>query len=261
MTGAFAPLRARRGVAELRAVAEPAGVSATVAVQAAAAEDETLDLLAAAAASDGLVAGVVGWVDLAAPGVDERLAALRAAPGGDRLAGIRHQAHDEPDPAGWLAQADVRRGLRAVAAAGLVYDLLIFPPHLPAARALAEALPELSLVLDHAAKPRIAEGAWEPWSSDLGALARHDNVTAKLSGLVTEAPWDGWRGSGIERYAARLVEAFGPERVMWGSDWPVCTLAAGYADVLGVARDAIAELGAAEQAAVLGGTAARVYGL
>jgi L-fuconolactonase len=261
MTGAAARLRERQGVDELRAVAEPAGVSATVAVQAAQVEDETLDLLAGAAGAGGLVAGVVGWVDLTASDVDERLAALRAAPGGDRLAGIRHQVHDEPDPAAWLARADVRRGLRAVAAAGLVYDLLIFPPHLPAARALAEELPELSLVLDHAAKPRIAEGAWEPWSSELGALAAHGNVTAKLSGLVTEAAWDRWRESGIERYAARLVEAFGPDRVMWGSDWPVCTLAASYADVLALARDAIAELEPAERAAVLGGTATRVYGL
>jgi L-fuconolactonase len=258
MTGPAAALRERRGVDELRAVAEPAGVSATVAVQAAMTEEETRDLLAAAG---GLVAGVVGWVDLTAPDVPERLAALRAAPGGDRLVGIRHQVHDEPDAAGWLGRDDVRRGLRAVAAAGLVYDLLIFPPHLPAARALAEALPELPLVLDHAAKPRIAEGAWEPWSSDLGALAAHEHVTAKLSGLVTEAPWDRWREAGIERYAARLLEAFGPERTMWGSDWPVCTLAASYADVLALAQRAVAGMDAAGRAAVLAGTATRVYGL
>ena len=154
-----------RGVEELRAVTAPAGVSATVAVQAAATEEETLDLLAAAAGAGGLIAGVVGWVDLTAPDVADRLAALRAAPGGDRLVGIRHQVHDEPDPAAGSRARTSAAGLRAVAAAGLVYDLLIFPPHLPAARALAEALPELPLVLDHAAKPRIAEGAWEPWSA------------------------------------------------------------------------------------------------
>jgi L-fuconolactonase len=261
MTGAYAPLAEKFGTEELRAVARAAGVSATVAVQASATEEETRDLLAAAHGSGGLIAGVVGWVDLTAPDVPERLAALGAAAGGDRLVGIRHQVQDEPDPAAWLARADVRRGLQAVAAAGLVYDVLIFPPELPAARALAEDIPELPLVLDHAAKPRIAEGAWEPWSSDLGALAEYDHVSAKLSGLVTEAPWDRWRETGIERYAARLVEAFGPDRTMWGSDWPVCTLAAAYADVLALAERVIAGLGPADRAAVLGGTATRVYGL
>ncbi|HWT25923.1 MAG TPA: amidohydrolase family protein, partial [Solirubrobacteraceae bacterium] len=224
-------------------------------------EDETVDLLAAAQRSGGLVAGVVGWVDLTAPDVPDRIAGLRAAPGGERLAGIRHQVHDEPDPAAWLGRDDVRRGLRAVAAAGLVYDVLIFPPHLPATRALAEAIPQLALVLDHAAKPRIAEGAWDPWSSDLAALAEHAQVTAKLSGLVTEAPWERWREAGIERYAERLLEVFGPDRTMWGSDWPVCTLAASYADVLGLARRAVAGLDEAGRTAVLGGTATRVYGL
>lgn len=252
MTGPFAKLRERRDVEALRAVAEPAGVTATVAVQAATTEEETRDLLASG------VAGVVGWVDLTAPDVADRLSALRAA---GKLVGIRHLVQDEPDPAGWLGRADVRRGLRAVAAAGLVYDVLIRPAHLPAACALAEALPELPLVLDHGAKPPIAAGGWEPWSSDLAALAAHQQVTVKLSGLVTEAPWDRWRAAGIERYARRLVEAFGPDRVMWGSDWPVCTLAATYAEVLELAEQAIADLGAAERAAVLGGTATRVYGL
>lgn len=261
MTGAFAKLRQRRDVAALREVAEPEGVTATVAVQAAMTEEETLDLLAAAAGADGLVAGVVGWVDLTTPDVADRLSALRAAPGGHRLVGIRHLVQDEPDPPGWLARADVRRGLRAVAAAGLVYDLLVFPPHLRAARALAEALPELPMVLDHGAKPPIADGGWEPWSSDLGALAVHEQVTAKLSGLVTEAPWDRWREAGVERYAARQLEAFGPGRLMWGSDWPVCTLAATYAEVLELAKQAVGDLGEVDQAAVLGGTATRVYGL
>jgi L-fuconolactonase len=262
MTGPFAVLAERRDVAALRAVAAPVGVTATVAVQAAHDEDETRDLLlAAAAASDGLVAGVVGWTDLAAADVAERLAALRAAPGGERLVGIRHQVHDEPDPPGWLARADVRRGLQAVAAAGLVYDLLLFPPHLRAATALAAELPELALVVDHGAKPPIATGGWEPWSSDLAALAALPNVTGKLSGLVTEAPWDAWRTAGVERYAARVVEVFGPERLMWGSDWPVCTLAASYGEVLELARTAMSGLSPAEQAAVLAGTASRVYGL
>jgi L-fuconolactonase len=204
------------------------------------------------------VTAVVGWVDLTAPDVGERIAALRAAPGGERLVGIRHQVHDEADPE-WLLREDVGRGLRAVAGAGLAYDLLLFPEHLGAATRVAASHPDLRLVLDHGAKPPIAAGGWEPWSSDLAALARHEHVHCKLSGLVTEAPWDRWRTSGIERYAARVLEAFGPGRLMFGSDWPVCTLAAAYAEVLELAQSAIAGLSAAEREAVLGGNARRFY--
>ena len=254
MTGAFAPLRRRYTYEDLRAVAEPLGVTATVAVQATASEDETRALLAQP------VTAVVGWVDLTAPDVADRIAALRAAPGGERLAGIRHQVHDEPDRE-WLLREDVGRGLRAVAAAGLAYDLLLFPEHLGAATRVAAAHPDLRLVLDHGAKPPIAAGGWEPWSSDLAALARHENVACQLSGLVTEARWDDWRACRIERYATRLLEAFGPGRLLFGSDWPVCTLAASYAEVLELARSAIAALSADERAAVLGATARRVYSL
>jgi L-fuconolactonase len=260
MTGDLEVLRRPRGLDDLRAETGPAGVGATVVVQATSSEDETADLLRQAAASDGLVAAVVGWVDLTAPGVAGRIDALRAGEGGERLAGIRHQVQDEPDPE-WLLRADVRRGLQAVAAAGLVYDLLVLPPHLPAARRLAADLDGLALVVDHGAKPPIAAGGWEPWSSDLAALAAHERVHCKLSGLVTEAPWDDWRGAGIERYADRLLELFGPARLMFGSDWPVCTLAASYAEVLDLARGALAGLGGGERDAVLAGTARRFYGL
>jgi L-fuconolactonase len=254
MTGPFAPLRRRYSLGDLREVAEPLGVTETVVVQATGSEDETRALLAQP------VTAVVGWVDLAAPDVADRIAALRAAPGGERLAGIRHQVHDEPDPE-WLLRADVGRGLRAVARAGLAYDLLLFPQHLSAAARVASEHPDLRLVLDHGAKPPIAAGGWEPWSTDLAALARHHNVVCKLSGLVTEAEWDGWRAASIERYATRLLETFGPDRLLFGSDWPVCTLAASYAEVLELARSAIAGLTPAERDAVLSGNARRVYSL
>jgi L-fuconolactonase len=260
MTGERAPLRRRRGWEDLRDVATPAGVEATVAVQAAAEEEETLELLAAASASGGLIAGVVGWVDLTAPDVEERVAALRAAPGGERLAGIRHPAEDEPDP-DWLARDDVLAGLRALAPTELAYDLLLKPANLPAALRVAEAVPDLALVLDHGAKPPIASGGWEPWSAQLATLAAHERVHCKLSGLVTEAPWEAWREAGVERYAERLLELFGPERLMFGSDWPVCTLAASYAEVLALARTALEGLSQSERSAVLGGTAARFYRL
>jgi len=260
MTGDAAALRRPIGLDDLRATVEPLGVVATVAVQAASTEEETVELLALAAASGGLVAGVVGWIDLTAPDAGERLAALREARGGERLVGIRHAVHDEPDP-GWLERDDVARGLRAVAQAGLPYDLLLFPEHLPAAARIAAALPELKLVVDHGAKPHIAAGEREPWSSDLAALAAHERVHCKLSGLVTEADRRDWREQDVGSYAARLLELFGPGRLMFGSDWPVCTLAASYAEVLDLARSALAGLGAAEQDAVLAGTARRFYGL
>jgi L-fuconolactonase len=260
MTGDADALRRPFGLGDLRATVEPLGVGATVAVQAASTEEETVELLALAAESDGLVAGVVGWIDLTAPDAGERLAALQAAPGGERLVGLRHAVHDEPDP-DWLGREDVGRGLRAVAQAGLPYDLLLFPQHLLPAERIAAAFPELALVVDHGAKPRIAAGEREPWSADLAALAAHERVHCKLSGLVTEADWLHWPAQSVESYAGRLLELFGPERLMFGSDWPVCTLAASYAEVLDLARAVIAELSAAEQEAVLAGTARRFYGL
>lgn len=260
MTGPTAVLARPYDAGDLRAVAEPLGVAATVVVQAATSEDETAELLEVAADPDTLVAAVVGWVALTAPDCADRIARLRAGPGGDRLAGIRHPVQDEPDPA-WLDRPDVRRGLQAVADAGLTYDLLLFPVHLPAASRVAAALPDLALVLDHGAKPPIADGGWEPWSTDLAALAAFERVHCKLSGLVTEAPWERWRDAGVERYAERLLDAFGPDRLMFGSDWPVCTLAAAYAEVLELARDALGSLSGAERDAVLAGTGRRFYGL
>lgn len=260
MTGALEPLRRPYGLDELRAVTATAGVEATVVVQAATEEAETRELLALAEASAGLIAAVVGWVDLTAPDVADRLPAVRAAPGGHRLAGIRHTVQDEPDPR-WLLRDDVLRGLRAVAAAELRYDLLLRPPHLPAAIAAVERVEELEFVVDHGAKPLIASGAWEPWSGELALPAASERVHCKLSGLVTEARWQGWRDDGTERYAQRLLELFGPERLMFGSDWPVCTLAATYGEVVELARRVLAPLTRTEQDSVLGGTARRFYSL
>jgi L-fucono-1,5-lactonase len=245
MSEDMAALRRPFGIDDYRAAAR--GVTSSVAVQADTSEEETRWLLSTP------VDAVVGWVDLTAPDVADRLAAL-ADP---RLAGIRHPVQSEPDPE-WLLRADVRRGLRAVAAAGLRYDLLLVPRHLPAAARLARELPELPLVLDHGAKPPIAAGGWEPWSSDLAALAACEHVHCKLSGLVTEASWSHWREQDVGRYAERLLDAFGPGRLMFGSDWPVCTLAASYAEVLELAQAAIGE---SDRAAVFGGTARRFYGL
>ena len=246
-------------LADLAPQAEAAGIDRTVLVQVLPSLAETAEFLALAGESD-LVAGVVGWADLTSAAVPEMLAALRSGPGGARLAGIRHLVQGEPDP-GWLARPDVRRGLRAVADAGLVYDLLTLPRQLPAAIEAARALPGLTFVLDHLSKPPIASGALQPWATLVRELAALPNVSCKLSGMVTEAGRPGWTVAGLRPYAEVILDAFGPSRVMFGSDWPVCLLAASYAQVVSAAQELAAGLDQDEQAEVFGGTAARVYRL
>ena len=254
---ALAPIRRSFGVADLEPAARAAGVTATVLVQTVPLPDETPELLAIAA-KGGLVKAVTGWVDLTAPSVADDLAALCGGPHGGYLKAVRHLVQDEPDP-DWLRRPDVARGLRAAAGAGLRYELLVYPHQLPAAVAAATALPDAPFVLDHCAKPRIAEGGWEPWASGVRALARRENVTCKLSGLVTEADWTQWTVDGLRRYVDLVLEAFGPHRLMFGSDWPVCLLATTYDRWVSTVDDLIAGLSAGERAAVEGGTARRLY--
>ena len=252
-------LRRRFSAADYARVAAQHGVSASVLVQVLASAAETEEFLALAAAP-GVIAGVVGWTDLTAPGVAAEITRLRQLPGGGRLVGIRHLVQDEPDPA-WLDRREVRRGIRAVGDAGLAYDLLVRPAQLPAALRLASDLGEMRFVLDHGAKPDIASGRLEPWSSLVAELACRPNVTCKLSGLVTEAA-AGWTVPQVAPYARWLLECFGPGRLMFGSDWPVCTLAASYSQVLALARETLGgHLGPAELDAVFAGNGVTVYGL
>jgi len=248
----------RRGFSpdDLRPDARAAGVTATVLVQTVTVAEETPEMLALAA-TDPLLAAVVGWTDLTSPGIAGELEALAAGPGGGYLAGIRHQVQSEPDP-DWLRRPDVIRGLRAVAAAGLCYDLVVRPHQLPAATYAAAAVPELTMVLDHAAKPPIATGDLGPWAEAIRAFAARPNTVCKLSGLVTEAA-PGAPESAFIPVADVILGAFGPYRVMFGSDWPVCLLAADYADVIGLARSLTTGLAEAERTAVFASTAARVY--
>ena len=182
------------------------------------------------------------------------------ASGGAKLVGLRHQVQSEPDP-DWLTRPDVLRGLAVVARVGLVYDLVITPGQLAAAARAAAAVPDLTFVLDHLGKPPIASARTDPWAADLRRLAALPNTAAKLSGLVTEADWHRWRVADLRPYAEVAFDAFGPARLMFGSDWPVCTLAASYPDVLAAARDLTAGLTPAEREAVFAGTATAVYGL
>ncbi|GHJ42114.1 amidohydrolase [Streptomyces sp. TS71-3] len=256
---AMAPIRRNFTVDDLAPEARAKGVTASVLVQTVSAAAETPDFLAIADGSD-LVAGVVGWTDLTRPDAEESLARLRALPGGRHLVGIRHQVQGENDPQ-WLQRPDVRRGLAAVADAGLVYDLVVLPHQLPACVRAAAELPQLTFVLDHLGKPPIAAGTLEPWAAQVRALAAQPNTVCKLSGMVTEAAWDSWTAADLRPYAETVLDAFGPGRVMFGSDWPVCNLAADYGQVVDTAHLLAEELSGDERAQVFSGTATRVYGL
>lgn len=256
----MARLRRNFTLADLKPQAAAAGVTATVVVQTDSAPGESSDLLALAA-SDGLVAAVVGWVDLAAPGAGDAIAELTEQPGGERLAGIRHPLFGEPGE-GWLRRPDVLRGLAAVAAAGLVFDVVGLPAQLPDALAAARAVPGLTFVLDHLGNPDGDPGDG-PWARAMRDLAALPNTVAKLSGVLSEAFILGTRDIDpmIRAYCGQAMSMFGPGRLMFGSDWPPCTLTASYPDVLAAARLITGGLSEAEQAAVFAGTARRVYRL
>ncbi|APU14436.1 MULTISPECIES: amidohydrolase family protein [Actinoalloteichus] len=350
---AFAPIRRRYGLGELTGVLATTAVEATVLVQTVGDRAETVEFLAQAAHSEGLIAGVVGWLDLTAASVADDIAELRARPGGAALVGIRHQVEDETDP-DWLARADVRRGLRAVADAGLAYDLLVRPDQLDAAGDVVRAVPDLRFVLDHGGKPPIRESGKPPfkergkppisasgnppaedggvpaderhaeppvaadpaqaarhrgavvpdiaaagsrsgvdaasnvdgvgtsdlsaggmvewdgwaqssgaaqWSAALGELAEAENVMCKLSGLITEASWSDWTIEDIRPYADRLLSTFGPQRLIYGSDWPVCELAGTYGEVLTLAGRLTDALSDVERRRVLAANARDWYRL
>ena len=248
----------RRSFLEPDYLAAAPVVSASVLVQTIPVAEETPEFLAVAASSD-VVGAVVGWTDLTSPGVGDALAALTDGPDGSWLRGIRHPVQGEADPE-WLCRKDVWNGLAQVGAAGLSYDLLTLPHQLPAARRTVAALPQVSFVLDHCSKPVIGSDPGE-WAELVRSLAAHENVTCKLSGLVTEADWKSWDVAALRPCFEVVLDAFGPSRLMFGSDWPVCLLAASYDEWLGAARELVAELSPHEQTAIFSGTASRIYGL
>jgi L-fuconolactonase len=248
----------RFSIEEFCELAETNGVGRAVLVQVLNDLEETYEFLALAA-DRPIVAGVVGWVDLAAPDVAEVLDRLRHAPGGERLVGIRHLVQGEPDPS-YLERQAVLEGLRAVAEAGLVFDLLVLPAQLEAAVRAVRATDGLVAVLDHGGKPTIAAGVGEPWASLVADLAGTGRVACKISGLVTEAG-PGWTQEAIGPFVDHLLESFGPERLVFGSDWPVCTVVADYGEVVELAGALLAQLTPSERLEVLGGNAQRLYGL
>jgi len=259
LTPDYAAIDRRFGPEDLAPELVAAGIDRTILVQSIASVDEARELLSTAWTT-GFIAGVVGWVDLTDPAVAEVIAELRAAPGGGGLVGIRHQVQDEPDP-DWLSRPDVRRGLQAVEAAGLTYDLLVRSRELPAAVSVARERPGLRLVVDHLAKPPIRSGATEPWASLMRPFGELPNVWGKLSGLVTEADPVAWRVADLAPFVDLALGIFGPARLMFGSDWPVCLVAASYAEVISAARELTVALSSPEREAIFGGAAGRAYDL
>jgi L-fuconolactonase len=256
---ALDPIRRAFTPADLEPLLAAAGVDYTVLVQTVPSVAETREFLATAAAAR-FVAGVVGWVDLTDPAVAETLAELQAQPNGTALVGIRHQVHDEDD-AEWLLRPEVQRGLAAVRDAGLAYDLLVRPRELPAALATARAFPDMRFVIDHLAKPPIASGEVAAWAALMEPFRPLSHVSCKLSGMITEAGWADWTLEALRPYVAVALDIFGPERVMYGSDWPVCLLAGSYGAVKTALEEALPPLSVEEWARVFAGTAIEVYRL
>lgn len=259
MTDDLAAIRGRYGPDDLRPWLAANGVQKTVVVQTIPSVEETIGFLATAEVTD-FVAGVVGWVDLTDPAVADAIAELRARPDGRNLVAIRHQAHDESDPS-WLTRPDVVRGIAAVQAAGLTYDVLVRSRELPSALELVNTLPDGRFVVDHIAKPDIKARAIEPWASRMRPLADHPNVYVKVSGMITEADWQAWTPDDLVPYVSRLLEWFGPSRLMFGSDWPVCQLAGTYTQVHEAAVHALGPLSPTDRERVFGGTAIEAYRL
>lgn len=259
MTDDLAVIRRRFGPEDLRPLLALRGVDRTVLVQTRSSPEETREFLAIAAATD-FVAGVVGWVDLTDAAVARTLRALQAPPVGTKLVGIRHQVHDEPDP-NWLLRDDVRRGLRAVEDGGLAYDLLVRTPELPAALQTARDFPGMRFVIDHIAKPPIRTGDDREWAAAMAPFSNSANVHCKLSGMITEADWTAWRPETLVPYVRRIVEWFGEDRLMFGSDWPVCLLAGSYARVIDALLYCLLDLSAEATAKILGRNAIRFYRL
>jgi L-fuconolactonase len=241
---------------DLKPLLDATGVGGTVAVQARQNLAETTWLLALADQYP-FILGVVGWVDLQSPQVRDQLRRFAQHP---KLVGVRHAVHDEPDDQFMLRPAFLQ-GLAALGDFDLVYDLLLFPRHLPVAAEVVRQFPRQRFVLDHIAKPFIKAGRLSPWDHDLRALARCDNVTCKLSGMVTEAAWRLWSADEFNPYMDVVFDCFGSTRLMFGSDWPVCTLSADYHAVVRLVRDYLQTQPENVRARVMGGNAIETYHL
>ena len=233
-----------------------AGVEATVLVQGTQTLAES-DYLLGLADGTAFVAGVVTWAEMESPWFEAQLAHFRHHP---KFVGIRPQIHDMEDEA-WMLRPAVRRAFAVLEREQICFDFLVRPQHLAHVLKVLEAYPQLRAVIDHIAKPRIASRQLEPWAGLMTEIASHPNVHCKVSGMVTEADHKAWQPAHLRPYIDHVVDSFGSERLLFGSDWPVCLQAASYAQVIAAARENLRDLDAAAQAAIFGGNAARFYRL
>lgn len=242
--------------ADLGPVLEEAGLNGCVAVQAAQSEEEN-EFLLSLAAKNAFIKGIVGWVDLRSDGVEERLRHYSPFP---LVKGFRHVIHDEPDP-GFMLQPAFLNGIALLKKFGFTYDVLIFHHHLRSAAELVARFPEQPFVIDHIAKPDVKGRQMAGWKKDIEAVAQYPNVHCKISGMVTEGDWKGWKKEDFFPYLDVIATAFGADRIMYGSDWPVCQLAASYNQQLSLVQDYFSSVGETENEKIFGGNAIKFYNL
>lgn len=252
----MAPIRRDYLPEDLRPHIQDAGIDRTIFVQTQHNVEENRWVLRLAEEND-FIAGVVGWVDLASADCEQQLLEFKDHP---KFVGVRHVTQDEPDD-DFIVREEIIRGLKVLEQHAVPFDLLFYVKHLHHATTLARELPELPMVIDHLAKPRIKEQVTDDWMDNFRAAAEFPNIFCKLSGMITEADWKNWKPADLKPYVETALEAFGPERCMYGSDWPVCELAGSYAQVHGALVETLGPLSETENAAIFGGTAIRFYGL
>lgn len=250
------PIRRDFGPADLRREQEKVGLDGSIAVQARQSLKESRWLLELADRDDR-IKGVVGWVDLRGEQLDEELEELSPH---KRFVGVRHVVHDEPDDE-FMLRPDFLRGLGKLHGYGMTYDLLLFPKHLPVALEVVKKFPEQPFVLDHISKPHIKDGILSPWYKQIAELASYPNVYCKVSGMVTEAAWRAWNQRDFRPYLDVVFDAFGEDRLMFGSDWPVCLLSGDYDEVVHLVTNYLKDKGKTFHDKVMGDNAARFYGV
>lgn len=256
---AMAPIRRNFSMEDLRTATAGMGIEKTVLIQTITKYDETPEFLALAN-SDSMVAGVVGWLDIDSPTAHEHLDSYLDLPGAGFLVGIRDIAQGHADP-NYLTRPNVIANVKRLGEKEFTYDLLTKTRELPAAIELVRSAPDVQFIMDHISKPFIEFGEMEPWSALMRELASLPNVICKVSGMVTEASWNNWKVENFRPYVDLLLEIFGPKRLMFGSDWPVCTLAGTYDQVAKLAEAVTSSLSASENMDFWSKTAIRTYGL
>lgn len=259
MVDTFQPIKRTFTPKDLKPLLSKTGIDYTILVQTRSSTEETMEFLEIAHKTD-FIKGVIGWVDLTDKKISTILRNIKSSQFGEKLVGIRHQVHDEENP-NWLLNKEVQNGLQAVMNIGLTYDLLVKTRELPSALETVKNFPKLNFVIDHIAKPPIKEGIRKEWAESMELFKNETNVSCKISGMVTEADWKQWKTQQLAPYVDKIIEWFGEERLMFGSDWPVCLLASTYEEVFQTANNLLSNLSASAKEKVFGLNAIKIYKL